>query len=81
MVNIGPHNNEAERRSLLTKVLEAMPAAQPPRGNRPNWGTASNRSLAYYLAACWGHSFSEACTNCDADVWDVLLDKQKALTP
>lgn len=73
MVNTGPHNDEGERQRLLREVLAEMPDSQPPRGQAPKWGSSYNRNRAYYLAACWGHSFTPTCTSCDADVYDALM--------
>lgn len=62
----------AQQLETLQSIRAAMPQAQPPLGQRPNWGPPGNRERAYYLAALLGHQYDPKCQSCDADVWDAL---------
>lgn len=64
---------DPEQLERLEAILAAMPAAQPPRGFRPDWGSPANRARAYYLAAQTGMNANPNCLSCDADVYDHLL--------
>lgn len=58
--------------------MAAMPAAQPPRGGRPNWGEDINRKRAFLIAQENDMNVSLTCPNCDADVFDFLSNQVKA---
>lgn len=69
-------NSQQLRRTR--EVLAAMPAKQPPRGQKPDWGENINRNRAYLLAQENGMNVTTACTNCDADVFDFLKSEVDA---
>lgn len=60
------------------EVLAAMPAAQPPRGTRPNWGEDINRKRAFLIAQENDINVALNCPSCDADVFDFLSSEVKA---